>query len=40
MSHMVPPVELMALAFRDAMSSASSYAIAARNDEKIRNPTQ
>jgi hypothetical protein len=37
---MVPPVELAALAFRDAMSSACSYAVAARNDEKIRNPSQ
>jgi hypothetical protein len=37
---MVPPVELVALAFRDGMSSACSYAIAARNGEKIRNPTQ
>ena len=37
---MVPPVELVALAFRDAMSSAGSYAVAARNDDKIRNPTQ
>jgi hypothetical protein len=38
MRHMVPPVELMALAFRDA--SSCSYAVAARNDEKMRNPTQ
>jgi hypothetical protein len=30
---MVPPVELVALAFRDAMSSAW-------DDEKIGNPTQ
>jgi hypothetical protein len=37
---MIPPVELVALAFRDAMSSACSYAVEARNDEKIGNPTQ
>jgi hypothetical protein len=37
---MVPPVELVALAFRDAMSAACSYAVAERDDEKIGNPTQ
>jgi len=37
---LVSPVELAALDFRDAKSSGCSYAVAARNDEKIRNPTQ
>jgi hypothetical protein len=32
---MVPRLELVALAFRDGMSSACSYAVAARNDEKL-----